>query len=375
MIPFIEEVYPLFYGLVNKFDPAVATAAKQFKSMCLEERQFTDKQASYLLSIMASHRNQVPVDLTPVLNNPRWKLSFRQIDTAKRVWVVENKVYLQFPFSIKSHFEMEFSESETRWDSENRYRVGSLFDVNIIQIYDFALRHGFDIDPSFESIAFDAEDATSEEKKSSPYSVVLNKQVFLVNASKETDDWFDTHKTGNVIHDIFLAKRMGYLYRGRQTNAILRVSASNGNTFWLDNIDEFLQICYNLPNKICIVLDRASNTYQWMIDFVKAVKRSPVDLNQVKFCSNVKRGNPLGDFIAEHGLSRNTRDGKIMISVYKPTKWLIENAEDVMLLVTNNLYPSTSEMTRSWLESHPCVIYLSEYSPVLISRDLDLIRI
>ena len=51
MTPYIEDVYPLFYGLVNKFEPSVAVAAKQFKTMCEDGKQFTDKQANYLHDI------------------------------------------------------------------------------------------------------------------------------------------------------------------------------------------------------------------------------------------------------------------------------------------------------------------------------------
>lgn len=375
MIPYIEEVYPLFYGLVQKFDPSVATAAKQFKTMCLEDRPFTDKQASYLLSIMASHRNQVPVDLSPVLNNPRWKLSFRQIDTGKRIWVEGDKVNIQFPFSIKANFEMEFDESTTEWNAETRYRTGSLFDVNIIQLYDFSLRHGFEIDPSFENLAFDAEDTLSEEKMASPHSIVLSGEVLLVNSSEETDEWFNTHKTGNVMQDIFLAKQMGYLYSGKPRNSLERISSLPDNTFRMAEMDRFLLLCHHLQGKICIVLDRASNVFSWMLEFIEAVKHSPISIDEVKFCSSMKRGNPLGDLIGDYGLSKNVKDGKIIINVYKPTKWLINDMDNVMLLATNNLYPSTSGMTRDWLESHPCVIYLSEYSPILLSHNSDLIKL
>jgi hypothetical protein len=375
MIPYIEDVYPLFYGLVEKFDPSVATAAKQFKTMCQDGKQFTDKQAGYLLSIMSSHKHQVPVDLSPVLDNPSWKLSFRQIDTGKRVWITDNNVHIQFPFSIKANFESEFDDESTSWNSELRYRTGSLFDINVIQLYDFALRHGFEIDPSFETIAFETEDCLAEEKQASPHSVVIDKQVYLVNSTEETDTWFDSHKTGNRLQDIFLAKHMGYLYAGRPRNLVEQIAALPENAFWLNDIDRFLLICHHIQGKVCIVLDRASNNYYWLQDFIEAVKRSPISMDEVKYGSAVKGNNPLNDIVIEYGLNKNVRSGKIIISIYRPNNWLIDQSENVMMLVTNNIYPSTNVVTREWLDSHPCVIHLSEYKPTIHHWSKNLVKL
>ena len=365
MIPYIEDVYPLFYGLVEKFDPSVATAAKQFKTMCQDGKQFTDKQAGYLLSIMNTHRHQVPVDLSPVLDNPSWKLSFRQIDTGKRVWVEESKVHIQFPFSIKAYFESEFDDSITTWNSESRYRTGSLFDINVIQLYDFALRHGFEIDSSFDTIAFETEDCLAEEKLASPHSVVIDKQVYLVNSSDETDAWFESKRSGNRLPDLFLAKHMGYLFAGKPRNLVEQISSLSANAFWMSDVDRFLLLCHHIQGKVCIVLDRASNNHRWLEEFIEAVKRSPVSIEDVKYGSAVKGNNPMSELVIEHGLHKNPRAGKIIISIYKPNGWLLDHAEDVMILVTNNLYPSTNAVTRDWLESHPCVIHLSEYCPTI----------
>jgi hypothetical protein len=372
MTPYIEDVYPLFYGLVNKFEPSVAVAAKQFKNMCEDGKQFTDKQANYLLSIMVTHKNQVPVDLTAVLDNPAWRLSFRQIDTAKRVWVEDIKVFIQFPYSIKSHFEAAFDEFTTNWDSELRIRTSTLYDINIIQLYDFAVTHGFEIDPSFEIIALEAEDYLQAESSTSPYSISINEEVYLVNSSDETDAWFESKKTGNQSHDIFLAKQMGYVYKGKPKNLVEEISTFPENAFWMNDVDRFLSLCYDVPGKICIVLDRASDNYKWLYHFIEAVKQSPIELSDVKYGSVVKGDNPMNELIIQHGLNKNSKHGKIIIFIYQPTKSLIAEAENVMMLVTNNLYPSTNGITRDWLDSHPCVIHLSEYCPTtqLWSKDL-----
>jgi hypothetical protein len=375
MTPYIEDVYPLFYGLVTKFEPSVAIAAKQFKTMCDNGKQFTDKQANYLLSIMTTHKNQVPVDLTAVLDNPTWRLSFRQVDITKRVWVEDIKVFIQFPYSIKSHFEAAFDEFTTNWDSELRIRTSTLYDINIIQLYDFTVTHGFEIDPSFEIIALEAEDYIQAEHSTCPYSISIDEQVYLVNSSNETDTWFESNKTGNHSLDILLAKHMGYVYSGKPKNLIEEISSLPGNAVWLDDVDRFLLLCNDIPGKICIVLDRACDNTKWLSQFIEAVERSPIELSEVKYGSVTRGSNQLNDLVIQHGLNKNCKQGKILIFIHQPTKWLISEADSVMLLVTNNLYPSTNYITRDWLESHPCVIHLSKYRPTTQLWSKDLVKV
>jgi hypothetical protein len=373
MIPYIEDVYPLFHSIVNKFDPTVATAARQFKTMCLDGKQFTNKQATYLLVIMATHRHLVTIDLSIVLDKPHWKQPFRQIDTGKRVWVDDTTVNIQFPFSIKSYFEEAFDDTVTAWDYDNRVRTGSLYDINITQLYDFAVRHGFEIDALFESFAYDAE--TYIHSAEDPHSAVIGGSVYLVNASTETEAWFDTHKTGQTNGDLFLAKHMGYRYTGEPQNLVECISVAPEHAFWMDDFANFLLLCHDISGNICIVLDRASDNYKWLCRFLDAVGNSPIELNQVKYGSALKGNSELSDLVVANGLNQNIKHGKITIFTYQPTKWLLSGAEDVMLLVTNNLYPTTNTVTRDWLESHPCVIHLSEYCPTIQPRSTGLVKL
>jgi hypothetical protein len=71
----------------------------------------------------------------------------------------------------------------------------------------------------------------------------------------------------------------------------------------------------------------------------------------------------INGWIKHHNVGGRVEDGKILIFEYKPAKWLFKQSEDVKMLVTNNLYPPTNQVTKDWFESHPCVIYLGDIKP------------
>ena len=58
--------------------------------------------------------------------------------------------------------------------------------------------------------------------------------------------------------------------------------------------------------------------------------------------------------------------GTIPLSVssfFKNAIDAFKDKEDITIIATNNLYPHTSQVTKDWLDSHPCVIYLGDIKP------------
>jgi hypothetical protein len=120
-----------------------------------------------------------------------------------------------------------------------------------------------------------------------------------------------------------------------------------------------------IDGKICVILDRTSNTLDWLKNFVSCADESGISRQEIKVCFRENKDSTTGlnDWIKSAGVGGKVESGKILIFEFKPAKWLFKEQQDVKILVTNNLYPSTNQITKDWLNSHPCVIYLGDIKP------------
>jgi hypothetical protein len=95
---------------------------------------------------------------------------------------------------------------------------------------------------------------------------------------------------------------------------------------------------------------------------------------KVCFRLNKDQNNGFNEWVKTNGLGGTVEQGKLLIFDHKPAKWLFRQEEDVKLLVTNNLYPHTQYLTRDWINSHPCVIYLGDIRPTLF-KDQSIVEL
>jgi hypothetical protein len=103
----------------------------------------------------------------------------------------------------------------------------------------------------------------------------------------------------------------------------------------------------------------------WLQNFVADADKSEVSREEIKVCFRDSKESDSGinEWIKIAGVGGKVETGRILIFESKPAKWLFKSDIDVTMLVTNNIFPSTSSMTKDWLRSHPCVIYLGDTRP------------
>jgi hypothetical protein len=78
---------------------------------------------------------------------------------------------------------------------------------------------------------------------------------------------------------------------------------------------------------------------------------------------NKEDDDGFNSWVSENGFGGKVQDGKFLIFLHKPAKWLFKVQEDVKILVSNNIYPTTNATTGAWYNSHPCVIFLGDIKP------------
>lgn len=349
-----------------------------FHSKLIVSANLTQNQANFVIKLLDKYKNTAALgglDYRLDLSDVMWRTPFRVLDLSKRIYVeLLNKklqICVKFPYQLKKDFELDIDRSESgisihsMWDSVDQVRRLDLYHFNLVALYEFAVRHNFEIDDTFMNVLADVEEIWSNSEEAVPHSVLGIFGVELKNANDSAKAWWQAHRAADPHRDLLLAKRMGYIFQQKPQNLIEKICHSPHNQFWIKNVVDFLQLTRLFPGKICVLLDRSVTTLPWLQCFVAAADQTGINRDEIKVCFRDSKDQPTGinSWIKAAGVGGSVETGRILIFESKPAKWLFKPGIDVTMLVTNNIFPPTSIMTRNWFECHPCVIYLGDTKP------------
>lgn len=381
---YFEDIFLEFFDQVHQRNLGIQyqdiSPINSFYSKVVVGEQLTANQGSYLIKILEKYKKICQLsgfDYVEDLKNATWKIAFRVLDLTKKIYVEKNEkgkleICCKFPYQLKNDFEKEIEESiisnnkTSSWDHEKKIRRLNLYDVNLISLYEFASKHGFEIDETFMVALADVEEIWLNEDSIRPLANVETSFVTLKNQIANADDYFSQNRAWTSRHeDMFLAKSMGFLYYGPTENLVEKIAASSSNTFWMKDNISFFNLYKTINGRVAVVLDRSSETIPWLKNFVHDAELNGIDRSEIKVCfrDNKDSDSGLNDWIKLAGVGGKVDTGKILIFEHKPAKWLFKDKIDVKFIVTNNLYPHTNQITKDWLDSHPCVIYLGNIKP------------
>jgi hypothetical protein len=380
---YIEDIFINFYDSVVEENPTMPnqdlTAIISFYSVVFQGTPLTQNQANFILKLLDKYKLlslQYGLDYRNDILTPKWKHPFRVLDLSKKIFVEKDNdnttwVCIKFPYQLKKEFEDEFEEKnnpglKSSWNHDRRHRQLRLYDANLVHLYEFALRHNFEIDDTFMIALAEVEEIWQNQDDVLPFCTILSGWVVLGNSSEETDHWFKNHATGNVNNDLLLAKSMGYRYLEKPQTTVQKIANSPSNSFWIKNNYELFSLYKDITGKICIVLDRTSNTLDWLERFVNDANAAGINRGEIRVCFRESKDTNTGinQWIKTNGVGGKVDEGRILIFEYKPAKWLFKQMDDVKMLVTNNLYPPANQLAKDWFTAHPCVIYLGDIKPV-----------
>jgi hypothetical protein len=350
------------------------SAITSFAVIVLSDKEFTENQANYSLKILKKYKilaKQIGIDYEDILNNPVWKKPFRTIDYSREVFVEKDDdriwICLKFPYQLKKTFDNEIADkiSYTMWDAERRIRKIDLYQANLIQLYDFCQTHKFVIDEKFMIMLGEVEEIWQNQEQIIPHLIIENDAVRLINATDSASEYFEKNQCHNIVDDLLLGKKMGFTFIGKPNSMIEKIASTEQNNFYTPSIEKFLQLSLAVSGKICMILDRSDNLLNWLTNFLETSDSLSIDRNIIKFCHRAEKNENAGlnEFIKENGLGGSVSDGKIFIFVHKPAKWLFKILDDVSIIASTNLYPTTNGVTKVLLDSHPCVVHVGEFKP------------
>jgi hypothetical protein len=379
---FAEDIFSSFTDLVTTGIISVQAQDHapiiSFYTRIYNGEPLTKNQANYILKILEKYKYVAAVaglDYQHNLANMLWQHPFRILDLSKSIYVERSvtgqiEVCLKFPFQLKTEFDNEINSGSlltksSRWDPEEKVRRLNVYDFNLISLYEFAIKHNFEIDESFMSVLADVEEIWQNSDDVIPYCEITGQGVELKNAPPDAEEWWQQHCTETVENDLLLAKCMGFRLRKIPENLVEKIATAQENSFWVKNKDQFFSIYKKVSGRVCVMLDRTSNTLQWLQTFVAEADKHAVSRDEIKVCFRDSKDSTAGlnEWIKLAGVGGKVETGRILIFESKPAKWLFKDSQDVTILVTNNLYPPTNTMAKEWFQSHPCVIYLGDIRP------------
>lgn len=377
----ILSLYPWDHGELSWQDHTILTS---LGNAVTRSGALTRKQSSLLLKLLGKYQPvlQHKIDLTEIIANPKWRYDFRKLDLSKSIKVEQDNegnrwIVMKFPYDLLTEFEETVVASANskntlhprmQWDTENRVRKLDLYDFNIVVIDEFVRKHNFTLEASFLDALHRVEEIWQQTDNISPHSSIKNGAVVLVNAAKDADTYFQTHRTGQVDQDLFLAKSMGFVasLSGAATSIVEKIAKSSTSHFWLRSNQEFLQLYKAIDGSAAIILDRnTEDLVDWLDQFVSDAKDLGIDTRDFKVCHREAKDSqiPLNAWIKDNGVGGSVKDGKLFIFKQKPAKWLFNNGTDVKIIGTNSYTPVNETSTMWWMQSHPCVCYVSNIKP------------
>jgi len=382
---FIEDIFLKFVDTIEEniqiLQKSDRSAVISFYNTLIVGNKITANQASYILRILEKYKQPSIVlgfDFSNEIIDPVWKNDFRVIDMSRKVWVEEDNdgvswICLKFPYQLKPFFEKEIplldmfdsSDIGNRWDKDRKIRLLSLYDHNIVQIQEFCINHNFSFEESFYDAVAAIEEIWSSSDSVEKKSIILNEEVVLINATSETNHWFQSNKNGNIDNDALLAKSMGYVLDTQPLNKIQKIASTKTNTFYTAKYTDMFEITEKINGKVAILLDRSANALEWLKTLSMYIDSYNLNRNDFKVCfrESNKEKPEFNNWIKENGFGGKVNEGKYLIFQHKPAKWLFSLSEDVKIIVTNNVYPSTNSLTKQWIKTHPCVIYVEDIKP------------
>jgi hypothetical protein len=383
---FIEDDFLKFYQeLLQNFwqVPAKeADALSSFYMLCVDNRAFTEKQASYMLTLMAKYQEAIcnkDFDFSEKLANPKFKHPFRIIDDNKKFYIEKTAdgtvlMCFKFPYAFKAIFDKEVTQltdnkSAFRFDLESQARKINFYDLNPVVAYEFALTHNFEIDESVLHAVAETETAWSNQEQLTPKADLVDNIVTIRARNEHCVDFFNAAVTGDYLTDLFTAKSMGYpaVLDHAPEHIVEKIAVEKTNTFWIQTNAKLFELYKTLGCKIAIILDRNDNNRDWIKNFTQQAEEAKIKRSEIKVCfrDNSEHGKEFNEWIKRHNHGGKVDKGNIYIFDHKPAKWLFKEPNFVKIVVTTTKFMPSAPITKELINTHPCAIYLSDIKPTV----------
>lgn len=153
------------YGFFAGTPPIISLARydvqvlANMSSTTTENRALTDRQAELALKIILKYRRQLEklnIDVSPVEDNPQFRMSLRTIDRRRLLEVDSDTIILKFPYTTGLIDDIrdlaKSSNGFWQFDSANRVWKIAITELNVVAVAGFATNNQFEISKEFKNL-------------------------------------------------------------------------------------------------------------------------------------------------------------------------------------------------------------------------------
>lgn len=376
------EFYNNFSDCINHRD---SSAAFNFYQHFNANRAITKAQADYVLRILQSHQQYIGSFYfsQTLITSPKWKNSFKVLDYSKIIFVEKDEnntiwVCIKHPFSLKEKLEKECIVSgriKGTWDENTKIRRYHFYSINSILLKEFGSNNGYEMSEDFISLTEQVEEIWSNEELYSKTCMIDNNEISLNNPTEAAIEFFNSHKTNNVYDNLMVAKSIGHRLVHPKTSTVEKICSHKENTFWTTDISKFFELCQLISGKIVLLLSREDEE-EWISKFADNAVLYGFEKDSIKVCfrhSNTDKPE-FNNWIKDNGFGGKPATGKFLLFKEKPPKWLLEDSKDVTIVVLTGPFLPSSSISQSWINQHPCVVFLGDIQPSHI-MDKEIVKL
>ena len=178
----------------------------------------TDKQAELAVKLILKYRRQFAkngIDVSPV-ENPVYRITPRQIDRVKSIWLDDGVIKIKFPYSNilieQIRVFKETSMGYARWESDAKIWTVGLTEYNINWVATWGEVNGFDISPEVNDLSL-----RIIQYEQVPYAIKLvqaGDHFEILNAAPSLIEYVDANLGGfglnNVVKLVDYSGILGY---------------------------------------------------------------------------------------------------------------------------------------------------------------------
>lgn len=343
-----------------------------FAAQIRKNLAFTERQANLALKILDRNRESyVSIDgFTRLLDNPIYKNTFRIVDSSKTISIVKVNdsefISVKFPFNHRISNSLNFIHKKV-YDRNLKSFLIQINEQNITKIVEFG-KNEFDIEDRLISY-YNAIKNIKENPNNYLPCLDYNSGLEIKNISQPVKKYFDTNSNGNLLHDVFLSKLMGFHLTESCVSQIKNLDVDPvSKAIILDKNRRFAIKNYNnidisnaLANfghwPIMLVMTDDKNSTEVLNQWTHSLKNIGVESQEMSVLFRSQTDKSFNDFVKNNSLNNLvTADTKVVFIKYKTPKVLYRiNFQPKIVISTSTFYVHfTNQRT---IDYHPLVMY------------------
>lgn len=253
----------------------------------------TDRQGELALKLVEKYRRQYAnhgIDITPVIENPTWRLPLRKVDRTQRIWLEDGEIRIKFPYNQNWIDDIrkfkEVSQGHAEWQHDNKYWSLGLTEYNVNWAVAWGEMWKIDIDPEVRDLY---NKILLAESQSYEIKLVQHSDRFeIVNAADSLVDYVNEHLGGfgldNVTRLVDAAGVLGYTVdRNIKYDELLDLFGP----------DRLIHVPSTESGSLDLIFDYAELTGRWPICIYNPGTTQNVDLSRFND-SEIVRFDPAG---------------------------------------------------------------------------------